>query len=138
MQWVKEIKRQMALNKPAITAAESAGTNPVQRWFPPEHNDAASRPRSSTGPIGLIIDLHSQWHDEALRAFNFVTSMGASIKIPSGQPSAPYIPLGRPLNSNYTIPRRAPVPDSPAETPVFHRSSSSTSFGATTKPRDEQ
>ncbi len=54
VQWVKEIKRQMALNKPAITAAESAGTNPVQRWFPPEHNDAASRPRSNTGPIGPL------------------------------------------------------------------------------------
>ncbi len=84
VQWTKEPKRQQALNKPAITAAESAGTNPVQQWFPPEDNETASRPRSSTAPIGLIIDLHSQWHDDALRATNFITSMGASIIIPSG------------------------------------------------------
>ncbi len=30
VQWTKECKRQQALNKPAITAAETAGTNPVQ------------------------------------------------------------------------------------------------------------
>jgi hypothetical protein len=60
VQWTKECKRQQALNKPAITAAETAGTNPVQQWFPPDSNETASRLRSSTGPIGLIIDLHSQ------------------------------------------------------------------------------
>ncbi len=108
----------------------------MQQWFPPEHSKTASRPRSSTGPIGFIIDLHSQWHNEALRASNYITSMDASIIIPSGPPPAPYIALGKPLNSNYTIPRRAPVPDPPAETTVFQRSSS-TSLGAT-KPRDKQ
>ncbi len=84
MQWGKECKRQLALKRPAITAAEQAGTNPVQQWFSLEDHDAASRPRSITGPIGLIIDLHSQWHDEALRNSSFMTSMGASIIIPSG------------------------------------------------------
>ncbi len=136
MQWTKECKRQLALNKPTITAAETAGANPVQQWFTPEDKETTSRPRSNTGPIGLIIDLHSQWHDEALRAANFITSMGASIIIPSAPPPAAYIALGKPLNSNYTIPRRAPMPDPPAETTVFLRSSS-TSLGAT-KPRDEQ
>jgi hypothetical protein len=115
VQWSKECKRQLALNRPAITAAKQAGTNPVQQWFPPEGHDATSRPRSSTGPIGLIIDLHSQWHDEALRTSSFLTSMGASIIIPSGPPPAAYIALGKPLNSNYTIPRRAPVLDPPVE-----------------------
>jgi hypothetical protein len=86
VQWTKECKRQQALNRPIITAAETAGTNPVQQWFPPDANEPASRPRSSTGPIGLIIDLHSQWHDDALRATNFITSMGASIIIPSAPP----------------------------------------------------
>ncbi len=84
VQWTKECKRQLALNRPAITAAEQAGTNPVQQWFPPEDHEATSRPRSSTGPIGLIIDLHSQWHDDAPRATSFIASMGASIIIPSG------------------------------------------------------
>jgi hypothetical protein len=106
VQWTKECKRQQALNKPAITAAETAGTNPVQQWFPPEDNATASHPRSSTGPSGLIIDLHSQWHDDALRATNFITSMGASIIIPSAPPPPPpppaYIALGKPLSSNYT------------------------------------
>jgi hypothetical protein len=31
VQWGKECKRQLALNRPAITAAEQAGTNPVQQ-----------------------------------------------------------------------------------------------------------
>ncbi len=84
IQWSKECKRQLALNRPAITAAEQAGTNPGQQWFLPEDHDATSRPRSSTGPIGLIIDLHSQLHDEALRTSSFLTSMGSSIIIPSG------------------------------------------------------
>ncbi len=84
VQWTKECKRQQALNKSAITAAETASTNPVQQWFPPDANEIASRPRSSTGPIGLIIDLHSQWHDDDRRVTNFITSMGASIIIPSG------------------------------------------------------
>jgi hypothetical protein len=84
VQWTKECKRQQALNRPAITAAETAGSNPVQQWFPPEDHEATNRPRSSTGPIGLIIDLHSQWHDEALRTSSFITSTGASIIIPSG------------------------------------------------------
>ncbi len=85
VQWIKECKRQLALNRTVITAAETARTNPVvQQWFPPEDHEATSRPRSSTGPIGLIIDLHSQWHDDALRATNFITSMGASIIIPPG------------------------------------------------------
>jgi hypothetical protein len=130
VQWTKECKRQQARNKPAITAAETAGTNPVQQWFPPDDNETASRSRSSKGPIGLIIDLHSQWHDEALRVTNFITSMSASIIIPSGPPPAVYIALGKPLSSNYTIPRRASVLDPSAETTVFHRSSS-TSLGAT-------
>ncbi len=84
MQWTKECKRQLALNRPAITAAETARANPIQLWFYSEDHEATGRPRSSTGPIGLIIDLHSQWHDDALRATNFITSMGASIIIPSG------------------------------------------------------
>jgi hypothetical protein len=84
VQWSKECKRQLALNRLIITAAETAGSNPVQQWFPPEDHEATSRPRSSTGPIGLIIDLHSQWHNEALRTSSFLTSMGASIIIPSG------------------------------------------------------
>ncbi len=88
MQWSKECKRQLALNRPAITAAEQAGTNPVQQWFPPEDHDATSRLRSIPGPIGLIIDLHSQWHDEALRTSSFLTSMGASITIPSAPPTS--------------------------------------------------
>ncbi len=41
--------------------------------------------------------------------------MGASIIIPSGPPPAAYIALGKPLNSNYTIPRRALVLDPPVE-----------------------
>ncbi len=82
--WVAECKRQQALNRPAITAAETAGTNPVQQWFPPESTPTASRLRSRVGPIGLIIDLHSQWHDELLRASSLLTSMGASIIIPFG------------------------------------------------------
>jgi hypothetical protein len=111
VQWTKECKRQLALNRPIITAAETAGSNPVQQWFPPEDNETTSLPRSSTGPIGHIINLHSQWHDEALlRTSSFITSMGASIIIPSAPPPpAAYIALGKPLNSNYTIPRRAPV-----------------------------
>jgi hypothetical protein len=55
---------------------------------------------------------------------------------PIRPPPAVYIALRKPLNSNYTIPRRPPVPHPPAETTVFPRSSS-TSFGVT-KPRDEQ
>ncbi len=86
VQCSKECKRQLALNRPAITAAEQAGTNPVQQWFPPEDHDATSRPRSSTGPIGLIIDLHSQGHDEVLRPSSFLTRMGASTIIPSAPP----------------------------------------------------
>jgi hypothetical protein len=31
VQWTKKCKRQQALNKPAITAAETAGINPVQQ-----------------------------------------------------------------------------------------------------------
>ncbi len=84
VQWTKKCKRQLAFNRPAITAAETAGNNPVQQWFPPEDHEAASRPRSSTGSIGLIIDQHSQWHDDALRATNFIASMGVSSIIPSG------------------------------------------------------
>jgi hypothetical protein len=83
VQWTKECKRQFALNRLIITAAETAGSNPVQQWFPLEDNETTSLPRSSTGPIGHIIDLHSQWHDEALRTSSFITSMGASIIIPS-------------------------------------------------------
>jgi hypothetical protein len=132
----EESKRQHALNRPAITAAETAGTNAVQQWFPPDSTSTASRPRSKMGPIGLIIDLHSQWHDEVLRASNILTSMGASIIIPSGPPPAAYIPLGKPLSSNYTIPKRAPAPDPPAETTVFPHSNSGAH--SATKPRDEQ
>jgi hypothetical protein len=88
------------------------------------------------GPIALIIDLHSQWHDEVLRASNLLTSFGASIIIPSGPPPAACIPLGKPLNSNYTIPKRAPVPDPPAETTEFQQTN--TSAHRATKPRDEQ
>ncbi len=84
VQWSKECKRQLARNRPAITAAEQAGTIPIQQWYPPEDRDAISRPRSSTGPIGLVIDLHSQLYDEVLHTSSFLTSMGASIIIPSG------------------------------------------------------
>ncbi len=84
MQWTKKCKRQLALNRPAIMAVETAGTNPIRQWFLPEDREATSRPRSITDPIGLIIDLHSQWHDDALRATNFITSMGVSMIIPSG------------------------------------------------------
>jgi hypothetical protein len=79
--WMAECKRQQTLNRPA---AKTAGTNPVRQWFPPDSNSTASRPRSRKGPIGLIIDLHSKWHDEVLRASNLITSVGASIIIPSG------------------------------------------------------
>ncbi len=136
MHWIAECKRQQALNRPAVAAAEAAGTNPVQQWFPPDSTSAVSRPRSRMGPIGLIIDLHSQWHDEVLRASNLITSMGASIIIPSGPPPAACIPLGKPLSSNYTIAKRAPVPDPPAETTEFQHSNSSAHRA--TKPRDEQ
>ncbi len=125
------------LNQPVIAAAEVAGANPVQQWYPPDSTPTANRPRSKMGPIGLIIDLHSQWHDEVMRASNLLTSMGASIIIPSGSAPAPYIPLGRPLNSNYSIPKRAAVQDPPAETTEFHQASS-TAHRTTAKPRDEQ
>ncbi len=84
MHWMAKCKRQQALNRPAVTAVETAGTNPVLQWFPPDSTLSASRPRSKMGPIGLIIDLRSQRHDEVLRARNLITSMGASIIIPSG------------------------------------------------------
>jgi hypothetical protein len=83
LHWLAASKRQHALNRPAITAAETAGTNAVQQWFPPYSTSTDSRPRSKISPIGLIIDLHSQWHDEVLRASNILSSMGASIIIPS-------------------------------------------------------
>jgi hypothetical protein len=51
-------------------------------------------------------------------------------------PPAAYIPLGKPLSSNYTIPKRAPVPDPSAETTEFQHSNSSAHRA--TKPRDEQ
>jgi hypothetical protein len=89
------------------------------------------------GSTGLIIDIHSQWHDEVLRASNLLTSLGASIIILSGPPPAAYIPLGKPLNSNYTIPKRALVPDPPAESTEFQQTNN-TAHRATTKPRDEQ
>jgi hypothetical protein len=59
MHWLAECKRQHALNRPAVTAAETAMNNAVQQWFPPDSTSTASRPRSKMGPIGLIIDLHS-------------------------------------------------------------------------------
>ncbi len=55
MHWLAECKRQHALNRPAVTAAEAAMTNAVQQWFPPDSYSTASRPRSKMGPIGLII-----------------------------------------------------------------------------------
>jgi hypothetical protein len=55
---------------------------------------------------------------------------------PIRPPPAAYIPLGKPLSSNYTIPKRAPVPDPPAETTVFQRSNSGAH--SATKPREEQ
>ncbi len=112
------------LNQSAVAAAEVAGINPVQQWFPPDSTSTANRPRSRMGPIGLIIDLRSQWHDEVIRASNLLTSMEASIIIPSGPAPAPYIPLGKPPNSNYSIPKRAAVQDPPAETTEFHQTSS--------------
>ncbi len=125
------------LNQPAVAAAEAAGTNPVQQWYPPDSTSTASRPRSRMSPIGLIIDLHSQWLDEVIRTSNLLASLGASIIIPSGPAPAPYIPLGKPLNSNYTIPKRAPAPDPPAETTEFQQTNNS-AHRATAKPRDEQ
>jgi hypothetical protein len=87
-QWMAECKRKQALNKATVTATEAAGTSPLQRWYPPESTATVSRPRSRMGPIGLIIDLHSQWHDDVLRASNLIASMGASIMILSSPTSS--------------------------------------------------
>jgi hypothetical protein len=51
-------------------------------------------------------------------------------------PPAAYIPLRKSFSSNYTIPKRAPVPDPPADTTVFQRSNSGTH--SATKPKEEQ
>jgi hypothetical protein len=54
----------------------------------------------------------------------------------SGPSPAAYITLGKPLNSNYTNPKRAPSPEPSEETTVFPLSSSGAH--SATRPRDEQ
>jgi hypothetical protein len=88
------------------------------------------------GPIGLIIDLHSAWHEEVLRASSILSNMGASIIIPSGPPPAAHIALGMPLSSNYSIPKRATVPPSPEEATVRTHLNPRTNNAI--RPRDEQ
>jgi hypothetical protein len=91
------------------------------------------------GPIGLIIDLHSQWHDEVLCASNLITSMGASIIIPSGphqqrtyhwgsrsaqiipSPSALQCPILQPKLQSFHIPTPAPTePQSPGTSSAYN------------------
>ncbi len=115
--WDAECKRQITLNHPAVVEAHAASKVASQQWYPPlPTSSESSVSRSSVGPIGYIIDLHAAWHEKMNANAAAFISMEASILIPAGY-SLPYISLGRPLNSNYTIPRKAVAqpsrPDSP-------------------------